>query len=177
MNIYQIKITLKYIEPPIWRQMQVTDRTRLGDLHMIIQIVMGWEDCHMHLFNIGNHHNGIPDPDYPSDIRDEDDITLEKVAKSGDELIYEYDFGDGWTHRLKVEKVLPAEQDTVCPVCLEGARACPPEDCGGFPGYMALLEALANPDDEDNAERIEWIGEDYNPEKFDLDKINRELKQ
>ncbi len=97
--------------------------------------------------------------------------------KFGGKLIYEYDFGDSWTHLLKVEKILPAKQDTFYPVCTDGTRACPPEDCGGFPGHMALLEALANPDDEDNAERIEWIGEDYDPEKIDLDEINQGLRR
>ncbi len=96
--------------------------------------------------------------------------------KFGGKLIYEYDFGDSWTHLLKVEKILPAKQDHSI-LSAQTEHTCPPEDCGGFPGHMALLEALANPDDEDNAERIEWIGEDYEPEKIDLDEINQGLRR
>jgi len=111
------------------------------------------------------------------DASDEDDFSLAKVAKPGDKLIYEYDFGDGWIHTLKVAKALPAEPDTFYPSCTDGARACPPEDCGGFPGYMRMLEILKDPKDEEHEDIKEWLGEDFDPEEFDLDEINLRLKQ
>lgn len=176
-SIYQIKIILHHIEPAIWRRLLVKADTCLGDLHCLIQVIMGWEDEHMHEFNINKCRYGIPDPEYPSDVEDEDDFILQDIIKSGDKFIYEYDFGDGWRHLLKVEKVITEEQDTFYPVCTDGARACPPEDCGGFPGYMRILEIMKDPDNEEYEEMKEWIGEDYDPEKIDLEEINQGLKQ
>lgn len=176
-NIYQIKISLEHIKPPIWRRFLVNEQTRLGDLHTIIQVIMGWENDHLHEFNIDNCRYGLLDPDYPSEVADEDDFSLKDLAKSGDKLIYDYDFGDSWRHLLKVEKVLPAKPGAFHATCTDGKRACPPEDCGGFPGYMALLEALKNPHDDDDAELHEWLGEDYDPEKFDLDEVNQRLRR
>jgi len=156
-NIYQIKISLEYIKPQIWRRLLI--------------------DGHLHEFEIHKSRYGSANPDYLSDVEDEDDFNLDELAKAGDKLFYEYDFGDGWRHLLKIEKVLPAKKDTFYPVCTDGKRACPPEDCGGFPGYMGLLEALKNPDEDDNVELIEWVGEDYDPEKFALDEVNQGLKR
>ncbi len=176
-NIYQIKISLAHIKPQIWRRLLVVEHTCLGDLHILIQVIMGWDNDHLHEFEINKCRYGSADPDYLSDAEDEDEFTLNDVAKSGDKLIYEYDFGDGWRHQLKVEKVLPAKPDTFYPVCTAGKRACPPEDCGGFPGYMRMLDILKDPDDEEHEEMKEWIGEDYDPEKFDLDEVNQALRR
>ena len=175
MNIYQLKITLEHIRPAIWRSVQVTGDTRLDELHDIFQIVMGWEDCHLHQFIIGDKIYGIPSPEYPGAFKNEHNAILEKIAKQGDKFFYEYDFGDGWRHQIKVEKVIPAEKDQRYPVCLAGAGACPPEDCGGIPGYMNLLVVLNDPDNEEYEEMQEWIGEDFNPERFDLAEINKTL--
>lgn len=176
MNIYQLEITLQHIKPPVWRRVQVAGKTRLDALHDIIQDVMGWEDCHLHQFSIGNRRYGIPDPDFPSDIRPEHTVTLEQATKEGDTLIYEYDFGDSWLHKIKVEKILPAEKGKRYPVCLAGKRACPPEDCGGTWGYQHMLEVLNDPGDEEHAEIVEWLGENFDPEAFDLDEINKALR-
>lgn len=177
MSIYQIKITLEHIKPAIWRRVQVAADTRLGELHDIIQSVMGWEDSHLHEFIIGDRHYGTPEPGYSGDLKNERNAVLEKVAKPGDKLTYEYDFGDGWRHTLKIEKILPAEKNQRYPVCLAGERACPPEDCGGFPGYMNMLEMLNDPGNEEYEEIKEWIGDDFDPEAFDLARINKALKR
>ena len=177
MTIYQLKITLNRISPPIWRRIQVTGDTKLGKLHDILQIVMGWEDDHLHQFVTGNASYGIPDPDFPDNLRSERNVRLDKIAGQGDSLSYEYDFGDGWEHTIKVEKVLAPEKDRHYPVCLDGKRACPPEDCGGPWGYQHLLEVLTNPQDEEHEEMLEWCGEDFDPEAFALVEINKMLRR
>ena len=173
MNIYQIKISLEHIKPRIWRRVLVVGDTKLGKLHDIVQAAMGWDDCHLHEFIIGHDRYGTPDA--PGDLKNEHRITLEKILNQGDKFIYEYDFGDGWRHTLKIEKILPAENGQRYPRCLAGEHACPPEDCGGIPGYMRMLEILNNPGDEEYEEMLEWAGEDFDPEAFDLDAINQAL--
>ena len=128
-SIYQIKITLRYFEPAVWRRLLVKANTRLGELHDILQVVMGWEDAHLHGFRIGRDAYGEPDPEFPSDIKNERNVRLDKIASAGSSFIYDYDFGDSWEHELKIEKVLPAEPGAHYPVCLDGQRTCPPEDC------------------------------------------------
>ena len=177
MDVYQLKITLQYSEPPIWRRIQVAADTQLGKLHHILQAAMGWTDSHLHQFVIGDMSYGVPDPDDIDEIKSERSVPLNLVAQAGDTLIYEYDFGDGWVHALKIEKALPAGPGTRYPVCLAGARACPPEDCGGPPGYQNLVEVLNNTSHEEYKETREWIGPEFDSEAFDLDDINRALKK
>ncbi len=175
--IYQIKITLKHSRPPIWRRIQVRGDTKLGGLHDILQIVMGWEDDHLHAFRAKGVAYGEPDPGFPGDMRNERNVRLDKIAAAGETIHYEYDFGDGWQHELKIEKVLPPEADARYPRCLAGKRACPPEDCGGVPGYERMLEILANPNpgDEEYEDIAEWLGGDFDAEAFDLEVVNKEL--
>ncbi|MEX2165357.1 MAG: plasmid pRiA4b ORF-3 family protein [Sulfuricaulis sp.] len=179
MNIYQIKITLKHIRPPVWRRIQVPADTRLGRLHRILQTTMGWYDMHLHAFRVGHETYGVPDPDplFDTEMKNERNVRLDRIAAEGDKLIYEYDFGDGWEHELLVEQVLPAGKSKYYPICLAGKRTCPPEDCGGPPGYERLLEVLNDPKHEEYEEMREWIGGDYDPEAFDLDEINSLLKR
>jgi hypothetical protein len=174
-NIYQIKVTLKHIRPPIWRRLQVPADIKLGKLHRVLQDVMGWYDSHLHQFRIGREYFGKPDPEFPGEIKNERNVRLDEVAAEGDTVIYEYDFGDGWEHETKIEKVLPAEKNRRYPACLAGKRACPPEDCGGPPGYERLLEVLRDPKHEEHEEMREWIGGDFDPEAFDLDAVNEVL--
>ncbi len=174
-RIYQIKVTLKWSKPPIWRRIQVRGDTKLGQLHHILQITMGWWDEHLHAFEAGGINYGQPDPDYPSDLRNERSVRLDKIAQEGDVIKYEYDFGDSWIHELKVEKVLAPEPGTHYPRCLAGERASPPEDCGGVHGYERMLEILTNPKDEEYEDIREWLGEEFDPEAFDLAAVNEGL--
>ena len=135
---------------------------------------MGWGNYHLHQFIIGDVRYGIPDPEFPDNTRNETNVRLDKIAEPGDTFIYEYDFGDSWQHEIKIEKMLPPE-DQRYPVCLAGKRACPPEDCGGFPGYQHLLRILRNPKHEEHEDMLEWIGEDFDPEAFNLVEINKTL--
>lgn len=175
--IYQIKVTLKWSKPPIWRRIQVRGDTRLGKLHLILQVAMGWWDEHLHEFDTGSIRYGLPDPDFPSDLRNERNVRLDKVAREGGTFRYIYDYGDNWVHEIKVEKVLDPEPGARYPRCLTGKRACPPEDCGGVPGYERMLEIVANPKDEEHEEIVEWLGDDFDPEAFDLAAVNEELEQ
>lgn len=174
-RIYQIKVTLKWSKPPIWRRLQVRGDTKLGKLHQILQITMGWWDEHLHAFEAGGVAYGEPDPDFPSDLRSERNVRLDKIAHEGDTFRYEYDFGDSWVHEITVEKLLDPEPSVRYPRCLAGKRACPPEDCGGVPGYERVLEIVGNPKDEEHEEIVEWLGEEFDPEVFDLEAVNEEL--
>lgn len=176
MTIYQIKITLKHVRPPIWRRLLVPADIKLGKLHRILQATMGWTDSHMHAFRQGMEQYGVPSREFPGMFRDERNVRLDQLIGVGDKLIYEYDFGDGWEHEIKVEKILPAEKGKRYPTCLAGKRACPPEDCGGPWGYVQLLEILRNPGHEEYEDMREWAGSDVDPEEFDLDDVDGALK-
>ena len=176
--IYQLKIALKDIRPPIWRRVLVPGDVSLATLHRIIQAVMGWADYHLHEFAIGDVNYGPPSPSdwYPA--KDERKATLSQVApKEGMKFTYTYDFGDGWEHVITVEKRLPPDPDAHYPVCIAGKRACPPEDCGGVWGYANLLEIIQNPRHEEYEEMMEWLGGEFDPAAFDLEVVNRALKR
>jgi hypothetical protein len=182
MMIYQIKVTLRNIKPAIWRRFHVKGAVSLNKLHDILQVVMGWESYHLYEFEIEGQSFGQPMEGYGdmySDIPIKNDkkIKLEKVVTNEkSRFLYTYDMGDNWSHEIFVEKILPEEKDKRYPVCLDGKRACPPEDCGGSWGYEDLLEALEKPDDPESEDLLEWAG-DYDPELFDIDKINRRLQK
>ena len=97
------------------------------------------------------------------------------LKKEKDTLIYEYDFGDSWEHKILLEKILTDDGKTVLPVCIKGKRASPPEDCGGIWGYEELLETISNPKHPDHEEMLEWLGGEFDPEAFDLEQINKDL--
>jgi len=176
-DIYQIKVTLLGSKPPIWRRVQVPADVSLLTLHNIVQNAMGWENGHLHQFIIGGTYYGDEMLLDEGDVEDEAKFKLNKVVKRPKEkFIYEYDFGDGWEHQLEVEKILPAEPDVRYPRCVAGKRACPPEDCGGVWGYASLLEAIGDPDHPEHEDMSEWVGDDFDPEKFDLDGVNKILR-
>jgi len=179
--IYQFKVTLKDSDPPIWRLIQIPDCT-LGELHEVLQVVMGWDDCHLHQFIVRGEHYGPPDPEgmyLDMEQKDEDEIVLSQIAKMGRKVrfTYEYDFGDGWQHEIVLEKTLEPEPKVKYPRCVEGARACPPEDVGGVWGYADFLKAIADPKHESHDDMLRWVDGKFDPEKFDLNAVNRELRR
>jgi len=176
MNIYRIKVTLRHVKPPIWRRIEVPADIKLGRLHDALQIAMGWTDSHLHGFRKGRDAYGVPDPDFPIGMKNERNVRLNSLAGEGDAIAYDYDFGDGWEHELRIEKVLPAESGVHYPRCIKGKRACPPEDCGGPWGYGNLLEAIGDPTHEEHEELQEWLGEDFDPEFFDIEEVNEAYK-
>lgn len=173
---YQLKITLRGIVPPIWRRVLVPWQFTLFELHGVIQIAMGWEDCHLHDFTINRRRYASASEDDLDEATDEGTTRLAKVVQAGSKFVYQYDFGDSWEHGIVVEKILDDVQIDG-PVCVGGARACPPEDSGGAWGYIEKLEALAEPDDDEERKYLrEWMG-DFDPEQFDKDSVNKELKR
>lgn len=178
-NAIQFKMTLKYIRPPIWRRVVLLDNDTLGHLHDVIQVAMGWQNCHMHAFRFGDVHYTSQQTSEMGemDMENEDRVLLRDVAgRAKQKFIYEYDFGDSWEHEIVVEKILLIDPKAKYPFCLAGARACPPEDCGSFPGYFGILEALKAPKKTaDQKELLEWLGDGYDPERFDLEAVNRQL--
>jgi DNA invertase Pin-like site-specific DNA recombinase len=177
-TIYQLKITLKDIRPPIWRRVQVTSERTLGKLHQIIQESMGWTNSHLHTFLIGGVEYGQPMPEYDFDVRNEQRVKLSQIV-TGEKFkfLYIYDMGDSWEHEVLVEKVLPADPQVRYPICLTGKRACPPEDCGGVGGYALFLEAIQDPEHPEHESLLEWVGGEFDPEAFDVDAVNRMLRQ
>jgi hypothetical protein len=177
--IYQLKITLQGLRPPIWRRVLVADNTTLEKLHYIIQIAMGWTNSHLHDFTIHGKRYSVPHPDDWEPVLDERDYALQGVApRARTKIVYQYDFGDSWNHDVVVEKTtLPVEPKTKYPLCVAGKYACPPEDVGGTWGYVEFLEALRNPEHEEHESYLEWIGGEFDPEAFDLDAVDRELRR
>ncbi len=175
-QIYQIKVALRHIAPPVWRRIEVAADTKLGKLHHILQAVMGWTDSHMHAFRVGMVQYGTPSREFPDMFKNERDVRLDRIVAVGKKLIYEYDFGDGWEHELKIEKVLTSEPGMRYPRCTAGKRACPPDDCGGPWGYAHLLEVLRDPKHEEHEEMREWIGGDFDPEGFALNETDQMLR-
>jgi hypothetical protein len=177
-TVYALKVTLRHVRPPIWRRLRVPGAVSLDKLHGALQIALGWSDSHLHQFRVGDVCFGTRDPvdGLAEDTLDERKVRLEQIAKVGSKLVYDYDFGDGWEHDVVVEAVEPATDGERLPVCVDGRRACPPEDCGGPHGYVDLLATLADPEHPDHDEMTEWIGPDFAAEHFDLDQVNGELR-
>jgi len=175
---YQLRIELIDVRPTVWRRFVVPDWVKLSDLHRILQAVMGWDDCHLHSFNIGADEYGPPDPEGSDPAtKNEGLVRLHEVAPDkGTVFFYGYDPGDGWSHRVCVEEIRSQGLGPEMLACLEGARACPLEDCGGPPGHMALVTALVKgPSDVQGKELLKWAGA-YDPDKFDIASVNGRLK-
>lgn len=178
-SVYQIKVTLNDSKPPIWRRILVADTTTLSQLHDILQIAMGWTNSHLHHFIINQEFYGeLSDDDFGGmETKDETRFRLNHlVNRERFHFRYEYDFGDSWLHDLIVEKILPAEKGAHYPVCIAGKRACPPEDVGGVWGYEDFLKTISNPKHLQHAEMMEWVGGDFDPERFDLEEVNKALR-
>ena len=183
-HIYQLKIVLLGSKPPIWRRLQVPGDASLGWLHAVLQVALGWTNSHLHHFltrdaryadlRQGEDMGFGEQPD-----RDEAKATLAQVAPHADaQFSYEYDFGDSWEHEITVEKILPGEAATATTaLCLDGARACPPEDCGGIWGYAELLKTLKNPKHPEHKTMKEWLGRPFDAAAFDVAKTNLWLRK
>lgn len=182
-QVYQLKVTLKGSKPPIWRRVQVRGSYTLFDLHIVVQVAMGWSDSHLHEFVVRGVHYGEPDLDSPfagwgPEVIDEAGVRLDEIAPNeGTRIQYEYDFGDSWEHLIQVEKILPVDPAARYPVCLTGRRSAPPEDVGGLWGYDEFLEAIGNPAHPAHEEWLEWVGGEFDPQAFDLEAVNAALRQ
>ena len=177
-DIAQIKVSLQDVEPTIWRRLEVPAEIKLARLHVALQAAMGWQDYHLHAFRIDDIDYGLPDPDYEPmgvPLKDDRRATLRSLVSVGESFVYEYDFGDGWEHEILVEAVLAPRPRTRYPRVVDGARACPPEDVGGTPGFEGFLEVVGDPRHAEHDSILEWAGGSFDPDAFDLDAANREL--
>lgn len=173
-TVYQLKVALQVIQPEIWRRVHVLDLT-LYELHVVIQIAMGWQNCHLHDFTIGKVKYGEPN-DWVENVN-EDKVKLSEIVAKHKKFTYQYDFGDSWEHTITIEKSPTVDPDAVYPLCIDGARACPPEDCGSYWGYFEFVEAMTNPKHKRHKELKEWYGGPYDPEVFDRDAANAMMRQ
>jgi Plasmid pRiA4b ORF-3-like protein len=176
----QLKVTLRDIHPPIWRRIQLWEDATLAQLHRILQIVVGWEDYHLHEFVIGGRVYSVPDPDddlYERKVIDERRQRLRAVApRVGTPFEYVYDFGDNWRHDLLLEATVVSEPGAQYPCCLTGERSAPPEDVGGPSGYQDYLEAMADPEHKEHENMLAWRGP-FDPESFSLAAVNQQLQK
>lgn len=175
----QLRITLRDIEPPVWRRFAVDDDLTLAQLHRVVQEGFGWQDCHLHEFHFGKARFGCPDydDDFPSEgppLGDERKTALASALGTHGRFEYWYDFGDDWWHDIVVEATLDADPGAPVAVLVAGERACPPEDCGGPHGYVELVAALRDPAHPEHAELRTWAG-DFDPERFDLARSARSV--
>ena len=179
-HVHQFLIVLVGTDPLIWRRIQVPERYSFWDLHVAIQDAMGWQDCHLHEFTLVDPRTGqlerigIPDEDMPDERPCRAGWEVRISPLFGYEALpvrYLYDFGDNWKHVMAYEGKWPVEESVKYPLCLSGARACPPEDCGGTRGYMNFLEAVRNVRHPEHKEMLEWVGGSYDPNHFDAGRV------
>jgi hypothetical protein len=177
-DIIQLKITLKSIQPTIWRRVLVNWDFTFEELHLVIQCAMGWSNCHLYCFDFnGFRLSSSPEEDIDilneNEFEDASKVRLGSVLKMEKQKFrYDYDFGDGWIHEIEVEKFLPKENMVIYPVCIKGAMSCPPEDCGGVPGYTMLAAAMRNRSHPERKNFIAWLGHEFNPDEFNINKTN-----
>lgn len=173
-NIIGLKVTLRGVKPPVWRRLLMPGTMTLNQLHTAIQAAMGWRDRHPHVFNSGGEPFG--DPRSVDDVSDEKRPTLNGLLRSSVVRFgYDYDFGDSWDHSIAFEKSEPALDGQSYPTCVGGKRNCPPEDRGGAWGYEHLLGILADPNHPEHEDQLDWIGREFDPNEFKLERANAAL--
>jgi hypothetical protein len=178
--LYQLKVILQDIQPLIWRRIQVWEDITLAQLHTVLQIVMNWENCHLHDFVVGRHRYSVPDLDddmYERKVLDEKLSRLNEVGlRVGTHFEYLYDFGDSWRHDLLLEAILMAQPNIQYPRCVAGERRTPPEGVSGTLGYEDYLAAIADPAHSEHENMLLWRGP-FNPETFSTAPINQRLQK
>lgn len=176
--VYELKVTLIGVEPPIWRRVQVPSTILMCCLHDCLQAIFGWKDSHLHQFEADGQVWSNPDwfEDDDIEVVDESRVALNRILQAlGSSITYQYDFGDDWKHEVLLEKILSVELPQPRPVCFGGDRACPPEDVGGVRGYAEFLEVIFDPTHEEFEHYRQWAGQGFAPEHFDVGGVNEIL--
>jgi hypothetical protein len=173
-RVVTLKVTLRGTKPPVWRRLEVPSSLTLDRLHELLVTAMGWFDYHLHAFEIEGRRYGVPDDSFDlDDTLPEEEIVLADLVGVGVERFeYEYDFGDGWQHEIVVESVGEPMSDVNYPRCTAGARACPPEDCGGIPGFAEFVEAMADPRHPEHKALRTWYGGEFDPAAFSAEQTS-----
>jgi hypothetical protein len=175
-NILQFRVSLDHIEPRIWRRIQMPDSFTLKQLHRVIQIVMGWQDSHLHEFSLSGKRYGERNSEDEENVIDERTVRLRDLRLSiGGSIGYAYDFGDDWQHQLVLEKTLVPNPESIYPAA--GERSAPPEDVGGIDGYAEFLDVIANLDHEEHDAPLEWVGGHFDPDAFSVTEVNEDLRR
>lgn len=176
-NRLRVRVTLRQTAPPIWREISMPDSYSLEQLHRCIQLAFDWLDYHLYEFQIGRERFERPDPD--AEGRNAAAVCLADLElRTGDSFIYLYDMGDGWEHDIEVRRLEPvglAQKIDPLAYVVDGARAAPPEDVGGAPGYERLVRAFHDPADAESADLLEWAGPGFHPELFDRRACNHSM--
>ena len=175
-TVYTLKVTLRDVKPAVWRRIVVQSETPLPKFAHMLEAAMGWEGYHLHMFDVGGILFGRADEDADYLIDERCATVKHLLPKLLSKLLWNYDFGDGWEHDVVVEAIESPQEGKRYPLCLEGKRACPPEDCGGVPGYGELLRVLADPDDDEHDRMVSWAPEGFDPNAFDLVAANRRMR-
>lgn len=177
LTVHELQVTLLDVSPPVWRRLRVPSAVTLSALHSILQVAFGWQDAHLHEWRVGGRTYGLADEEsWGEDLADESSAVLGELAPADSVLHYDYDFGDGWEHLVEVLAVEPYDPTRPPVLLLAGARAAPPEDSGGPLGYEHLLDALADEDDPEHDEMMEWVGDGFDPDELDVQAVNRRLE-
>jgi Plasmid pRiA4b ORF-3-like protein len=176
-QLYHLKVTLADVSPRVWRSVVVPGAYTLDRVHRVIQLAMGWQECHLHSFDVNGAQYGRPDDDGLLEMRDELDARLDSVVGPDGRFVYTYDFGDWWEHEVVVTDVLVAQPDERYPACTGGEGACPPEDVGGAYGYERFRAAIADPHHKDHEAMVEWYGERAVPHEFDADRATALMRR
>ena len=176
-SIARLKIVLDHVEPKVTRRLEVPVSMRLSRLHTVLQVVLGWTDSHLYEFSFRDARYGIPDPDWDDHCIDARSTSLHRAIKDSGTLsfTYLYDFGDGWTHSIKVEKIEPAIAGLDYPFLIQASGRCPPEDIGGPHAYTEFLDIVADPNHPEHDELLTWAGGRFDPHDIDLAAIERKL--
>lgn len=179
--VLQFVVELEGVNPLVWRRIQIPNHYNFWDLHVAIQDALGWQDCHLHHFEIKGKGKrkavriGIPDfsgyVDLPEVFPGWEIPVTTYFNNLGVQATYEYDYGDGWLHTVLLEGYLFRDPKMSYPLCLGGERACPPEDCGGVSGYENVVAVLADPEHADYQEMREWVGVEWSPERFNAAEV------
>jgi hypothetical protein len=173
--VYQMKVTLIGVEPPVWRRFQVRSETSFYDLHRTLQIVMGWRNYHLYLFNVNGNELSDPVTALELGVKNAEQIHLSELLRDGiSHFRYEYDFGDRWEHVIELE-MRQNEVERPYPICQAGERACPPEGSGGSRGYTRFLESLRERTRPMRLTEQGWVRLPFEPDIFDIDKVNAAL--
>jgi Plasmid pRiA4b ORF-3-like protein len=175
--IVRLKVTLEDVEPEVMRRLDVPLKIRLDRLHLVLQVAMGWTDSHLYEFTAGGTGWGVPDADFGGGPMPAAKTTLADLIKdTGARTIhYLYDFGDGWDHVIKIERIGESDPQARYPQLVTAQGRCPPEDVGGPPGYAEFLAAIADPTHEEHDYMLTWCGGAFDPESPDVEHIADEL--
>jgi len=174
-KVFELTITLQDTSPLVWRKILTHEFIALDELHMLIQITMGWEDSHLYDFKINKKTYTDSESAEEMNTLAVNGVQLCDVLSDTKKFIYTYDFGDSWVHEIKISKILDHDPRMNYPACIAGENACPPEDCGGIPGFEELKSTLAGKESQEKDELLTWLGGFYNPTTFDPNFVNKYL--